>query len=517
MLVKIHLVVMIHKICAKRLAFLHPCYLPSHIHQLYRQRIIKPHNVHHMNRNSNISYKSIHTIIYTSQQSSIESKDTPIWPLIWHMQRDGSDDWLDDVLIERSSKDTTTCNDEQQYKSIFDTASFVVENFISGDVEEEDIGKRSLLRRVDDVNESSKWSDMFAVLYGTSSSSTIHEHNNNKHILSSQSTSQQPVRKRTSKKNRIRTNLKLNVAYRGIDFCGWEDQRHELYKTKDTNETITSNDAVEHIPPSVQGTLVDILHPILKDNDTSTSDKQQKMIDKRYSQFHQKKQQKNNNKPIEIKVAGRTDKGVSAIGQVCRVRTYKEIQNIEWYVTELVNKQMEQSGLGLRIMNVERVGNDFHPSFGATCRSYAYHIDLDDDDGVGGIESNRPRISPSLVPKLDRMLRSLEGKELDYYAMSHGKVKTQTTLCTLHHARAGVVEWNDNSGQMRQAICFELVGNRFLRRMVRILVATTLREAYRDDGSGNDDALLKILASKDRKLRSRAAPPDGLIFVRADF
>ena len=33
------------------------------------------------------------------------------------------------------------------------------------------------------------------------------------------------------------------------------------------------------------------------------------------------------NKPIEIKVAGRTDKGVSAIGQVCRVRTYKEIQN----------------------------------------------------------------------------------------------------------------------------------------------------------------------------------------------
>ena len=120
---------------------------------------------------------------------------------------------------------------------------------------------------------------------------------------------------------------------------------------------------------------------------------------------------------------------------------------------------MEQSGLGLRIMNVERVGNDFHPSFGATSRSYAYLIDLEDDDGVG-IESNRPRISPSLVPKLDRMLQSLEGKELDYYAMSHGKVKTQTTLCTLYHARAGVVEWDDNkTGQTRQAICFELIGN----------------------------------------------------------
>jgi len=117
------------------------------------------------------------------------------------------------------------------------------------------------------------------------------------------------------------------------------------------------------------------------------------------------------------------------------------------------------------------------------------------------------------------MLQSLEGKELDYYAMSHGKVKTQTTLCTLYHARAGVVEWNDiNNGQIRRAICFEMIGNRFLRRMVRILVATTLRESYREDGSGgNDEALLKILASKDRKQRSRAAPPDGLIFIRADF
>jgi len=433
------------------------------------------------------------------------------------MQRDGADDWLDDVLIERFSKEA--CNDEQQqqYSSIFDTASFVVENFISGDVE--DTSSRPLLRRVKDtekvdVDETSKCSDMFAVLYGTSSSSTIHELNNNESISSS-STPQQPVRKRTSKKNRIRTNLKLTVAYRGLDFCGYEDQRHELYKRKDMNETNTSNIDAGHLPPSVQGTLVDILHPVLRDN---ADDEQQKNTDSRYRQFHQKKQQKNNNKPIEIKVAGRTDKGVSAIGQVCRVRTYKEMHDTERYVTELVNKQMEQSGLGLRIMNVERVENDFHPSFGATSRSYAYLMDLDDDNGVG-IESNiRPRISPSLVPKLDRMLQSLEGKELDYYAMSHGKVKTQTTLCTLYHARAGIVEWEDNTGQTRQAICFELIGNRFLRRMVRILVATTLREAYREDGSsGNDEALLKILASKDRKLRSRAAPPDGLIFVRADF
>ena len=75
----------------------------------------------------------------------------------------------------------------------------------------------------------------------------------------------------------------------------------------------------------------------------------------------------------------------------------------------------------------------------------------------------------------------------------------------------------------KSAICFELVGNRFLRRMVRILVATALREAYREGGGGGedgrseDDALLKILATNDRTFRSRAAPPDGLVFVGAEF
>ena len=50
--------------------------------------------------------------------------------------------------------------------------------------------------------------------------------------------------------------------------------------------------------------------------------------------------------------------------------------------------------------------------------------------------------------------------------------------------------------------------------MVRLLVGTALREAYR---GGSDDSLLRILASRDRKERSRAAPPDGLIFVRAEI
>ena len=388
------------------------------------------------------------------------------------MHRDEHDDWLDDVLIERSSANT------ENEESIFQTASLVVDYFMSSNSYPSI--SFPLCRFFGDVDidgEQPQWTEqLFAPLFGIDDT---HEQ--------TPSGIKPSTIKRTPKKGRRRANLKLTVAYRGLDFCGWEDQRHELYSQTKSTKPVMGHPSL----PSVQGTLVDILDPILGDKARS--------------------------KPIEIKVAGRTDRGVSAIGQVCRVRTWKEIDAIETHVKDLVNVDMIKNGVGLRIRDIECVGDDFHPSFGASCRAYAYLIDLEAEENVHKQQSNRPQVSLDLISKLDRMLRTLEGKELDYFALSHGKVKTQTTMCTLYRASVGVVEWSgdDAAQNKRKAICFELVGNRFLRRMVRILVATALREAHREDCC--EDALLNILLSKDRKKRSRAAPPDGLIFICASF
>ena len=401
--------------------------------------------------------------------SSLESSVGGDGTIQCQMKRDDCDEWLDQVLIERSSN----------APSIFSVASSVVESYLSSNAND----SRPLLRRVpyreDDSVDSTipKYEkvEQFEALFGT-----CNNKNNDDGLIS-------PTKKiaRFSKKNRKRTNLKMCVAYRGLGFCGWEDQRHELYRNNSSSSSSSSSstdntDNTDQPLPSVQGTLADILTPAIGDSA--------------------------NTKPIEIKVAGRTDRGVSAIGQVCRLRTWNEIPDIEAYVQELVNREATDCDLGLRITNVEQVGPDFHPSFGASSRSYAYLIDLEDNESQG--------ISRNLVPRLERMLRELEGKELDYFALSHGKVKTVTTLCTLHHSRASTVEYIGGGDHKRQALCFELVGNRFLRRMVRLLVGTALREAHR---GGDDDALLHILLSKDRRERSRAAPPDGLIFVRANM
>ncbi|KAL7527305.1 hypothetical protein ACHAXR_003659 [Thalassiosira sp. AJA248-18] len=79
---------------------------------------------------------------------------------------------------------------------------------------------------------------------------------------------------------------------------------------------------------------------------------------------------------------------------------------------------MTNSGEGLRVRNIERVRDDFHSSFVASCRSYSYLIDLENDNrgDDSDRESSRPRISSRLVPKLNQMLRALESKELDYFA-----------------------------------------------------------------------------------------------------
>jgi tRNA pseudouridine(38-40) synthase len=385
--------------------------------------------------------------------------------IIWQMQRDECGEWLDQVLIERST----------DKPSIFSVSSLVVESYMSNYAKD---NNRPLLRRIpyceDDSGDgtiSQSDNGQFEPLFGICS-----KKNNTVGLVPSTSIT------KTSKKNRKRTNLKISVAYRGLDFCGWEDQRHELYRNSNISSSNITDNAEQPLP-SVQGTLADILGPAIGNSA--------------------------NTKPIEIKVAGRTDRGVSAIGQVCRVRTWKVIPDVETYVQDLVNREANDSNQGLRITNVQQAGQDFHPSFGASSRSYVYLIDLEDSND----DDDLPRITRNLVPRLDRMLRELEGKELDYFALSHGKVKTETTLCTLHHCKASIVEYIGGGDHKRQALCFELVGNRFLRRMVRLLVGTALREAYR---AGGDDALLHILSSKDRRERSRAAPPDGLIFVRAE-
>ena len=249
-------------------------------------------------------------------------------------------------------------------------------------------------------------------------------------------------------------NFLLELAYRGEDFCGWQTQ--------------PNNDQL----PSVQETIEGWLQELEGGN-------------------------------VDVRVCGRTDAGVHGIGQVARYRS--RISDLSAaHVHEHLAEISRSSTRGLRCLRVVPVTKSFHPSFGAVCRAYVYLIDT---DHWSGMDPSR------VVIYLNEQLQSLQGQALDYIALSYGRLKTQTSICTLLHAQAHLVR-ESKSG--KQAICVELVGDRFLRRMVRMLVENSLRIAV-GRGARSEGLLLQHLASRDRRSSGNAAPADGLIFVGATF
>ena len=208
-------------------------------HELFAHRHLVASFSHHLNylhRSAAVSSPQIFSpLVLQSSNTTVDSSVATTNNILWHMHRDECDEWLDEVLIEQSpSKDICSnkyCHEQPSPSSIFQTASFVVESFISGDTE--DTNNTPLLRTIpsectgDNIDiissceHPSSWTDdslkMFNALFDTSSVSSMQS----KHIMDVVVSSNiKPIHKRTSKKNKKRTNLKLTVAYRGLDFCG---------------------------------------------------------------------------------------------------------------------------------------------------------------------------------------------------------------------------------------------------------------------------------------------------------
>lgn len=255
----------------------------------------------------------------------------------------------------------------------------------------------------------------------------------------------------TRQKRRKTSNFRLDIAYRGSHFCGFQRQVQ--------NENLSS----------VQQSLEEWLATL------------------------------NNNNNVNVCVCGRTDAGVHALRQVCRFRTQQQDLTAKDVLQHLQACPLVAQG-SFSCLKVTRVSHSFHPTFNCQKRAYAYVMDPMD-------------LTVNQIKRLDSMLQRLEGHELDYVALSYGRVKTETTLCTLYHCRASLVTL---SVTKERVLCIELVGNRFLRRMVRILVATALRQVLNNESENDVDALLEIVKSRDRRQSARKAPPSGLIFVGAE-
>lgn len=123
------------------------------------------------------------------------------------------------------------------------------------------------------------------------------------------------------------------------------------------------------------------------------------------------------------------------------------------------------------------------------------------------------------VSRVNKLLQHLEGQLLSYKMFARDTKASRnngpSTECFLFHARAAEAflpcKKNENCTKV---MCIELVANRFLRKMVRVLVATAMREAA---AGSADDAMLKLMDATCRRATAPPAPADGLCLVDVGY
>lgn len=190
----------------------------------------------------------------------------------------------------------------------------------------------------------------------------------------------------------------------------------------------------------------------------------------------------------KLAAAGRTDRGVSATGQVVSFISRDPVD------CAAIARAVDEAAPGaLAALDVRRVAHQFHAQFSASARRYVY---LHPDDA---------RVD---VARIDAMLCALLGRR-DFNALARETPPGKRTEKTLVEARARRV-----GGEAGPLIRFDVAGDAFLRRQVRVLVATAIREAL---AGADDGALLRLVETRDRRLTALPAPAEGLFLVRVGY
>lgn len=189
--------------------------------------------------------------------------------------------------------------------------------------------------------------------------------------------------------------------------------------------------------------------------------------------------------PKALAVAGRTDRGVSASGQVVSFRLPQSVP-----LAELQAVVDAQAPGALACLDARVVPRAFHAAFSAKARRYVYLAPNPD-------HLRADHVQALLTPLLGRRCFS---------AFARDTRPGQSTVRTLHEVRVHGARFNE-----APVLAIHLLADAFLRKMVRVLVATALREARQPAAP---DRLVQLASSADRRATAWPAPPEPLFLTR---
>jgi len=243
--------------------------------------------------------------------------------------------------------------------------------------------------------------------------------------------------------------IRLDLAYDGTGFRGWATQRDPAIRT-------------------VEGELTGALEELLRE-------------------------------PVSLSVAGRTDAGVHARGQVASFVTRSPRRPAQ--IRDFLNGRFAPE---VSISDVREVREGFDARFSATARAYRYAIDTSGSPNpfTGRYTWHRPG---SLDVSAMRRAASVLVGSHDFTSFCRHPGGGRSTTRDLQRLTV-----------RREAdlIIFWLRANAFLHQMVRIVVGTLVEVG---DGRLHTTDVRAILTAKDRSRASKAAPARGLTLEHAVY
>jgi tRNA pseudouridine38-40 synthase len=243
--------------------------------------------------------------------------------------------------------------------------------------------------------------------------------------------------------------VRLTLAYDGTGFRGWARQRDPGIRT-------------------IEGVLTERLETLLRH-------------------------------PVKLSVAGRTDAGVHARGQVASFRTDAGVGSDR--LRRAVNRALAPEVV---VLDAVAVPDLFDARFSATGRAYVYRIDEDDvaDPFTARFVWHRPgRLT---LPPMRQAARALVG-EHDFASFCRHPGADRSTVRNLRRLTVS------RRGRLLEV---RAEADAFLHQMVRSLVGTLV-----DVGDGRLDPpdIPGILSARDRSAAGRLAPARGLTLERVTY
>jgi tRNA pseudouridine38-40 synthase len=199
-----------------------------------------------------------------------------------------------------------------------------------------------------------------------------------------------------------------------------------------------------------------------------------------------------------LRVAGRTDAGVHALGQVASFFTESSMTAREYQLA--LNALMP---FDIRVLGVREVEPSFHPRFSARKRWYRYLV------------FNGDTLVPFFRNYALWLAREVNLDLLREYAKRVLGAHDFTSFATLEEGENPVREVHGfEVARKNDFIVIDVVANGFLRKMVRTLVGTFLELEKQGAAPGRVSELLR---ARDRGEAGSTAYPGGLCLMKVYY